>query len=413
VRAPGGGVVTDSVATLDADRRARLARGLGLDRNTAAVAGAMFLMGLGEELWKRFIPKYMASLGAPVLAIGLYGTTADLLDAAYQYPGGWMADRYGRRRALLLFVTLAAAGYACFWAAPSWPWIFAGQALAMAWTSMASPTLFAVVGDALPKGRRSIGFAVQSVVRRLPIAVAPALGGLAIAAYGLRTGIRAGLVVAMVLAMVTLATVSSVRLPVIAEEKASGVRGVWSSFPARLRRLLACDILVRTCEGMVDVFVVLYALDVVGIGAPRFGLLVTVQMVTAILSYFAGARIALRWGQRAAVTLTFAAFAAYPLAVALSASFAGLVGASVVGGLREIGEPARKAMIVDHAEPHLRARSVGLYYLLRSTAITPAAFVGGLLWRSNPALPFFVASAAGFLGMGWFALGTQKRGEVP
>ena len=70
----------------------------------------MFLMGLGEELWKRFLPKYLDVLGAPVLAIGLYGTLRDFLDGLYQYPGGWIADRYGPRRALTLFVTLAAAG---------------------------------------------------------------------------------------------------------------------------------------------------------------------------------------------------------------------------------------------------------------------------------------------------------------
>lgn len=384
-------------------RGGEVARGLGLDRNTTAVAGAMFLMGLGEELWRRFMPRYLAALGAPVLAIGLYGTTEDLLDGLYQYPGGWVADRWGRRRALLLFVGLAAAGYACFWAAPAWPWIFAGQALAMAWTSMASPTLFAVVGDALPRGRRAVGFAVQSVVRRVPIAAAPVLGGLAIAAYGLRAGVRMGLVVAMALAAVTAATVSAVRLPLIHEGEAHRLRGVWGSFPARLRRLLAADILVRTCEGMVDVFVVLYAMEVIGISAPRFGLLVTVQMVTAILSYLLGARIALRWGQGVAVTVTFAAFALYPLSVALAGSFAGLAAASVVGGLRETGEPARKAMIVDFARPHLRARSVGLYYLVRSVAVTPAALIGALLWRVGPATPFFAASIAGLLGTLLFA----------
>src|SRR4051812_44963907 len=165
-----------------------------------------------------------------------------------------------------------------------------------------------------------------------------------------------------------------------------------------LRRLLACDILIRTCEGMVDVFVVLYVLDVVGISAPRFGLLVTVQMTTAILSYALGARIALRFGQRAAVTLTFLAFALYPLTIALAGSFAGLAGASVVGGLREIGEPARKAMIVDFAEPHLRGRTVGLYYLIRSLAVTPAALIGGVLWRITPALPFVAAASIGVLG---------------
>jgi hypothetical protein len=69
--------------------------------------------------------------------------------------------------------------------------------------------------------------------------------------------------------------------------------------------------------------------------------------------------------------------------------------AFVVGGLREIGEPARKALIVDLAQPHLRARSVGLYYLVRSLAIAPAAFVGGVLWKVSPGLPFYVAAVAG------------------
>jgi hypothetical protein len=46
--------------------RAPLIEYLGLERNVVAVAGAMFLLGLGQELWKRFIPKYLEALGAPV-----------------------------------------------------------------------------------------------------------------------------------------------------------------------------------------------------------------------------------------------------------------------------------------------------------------------------------------------------------
>ena len=30
----------------------------------------MFLLALGENLWKRFLPKYLQTLGAPVVAIG-------------------------------------------------------------------------------------------------------------------------------------------------------------------------------------------------------------------------------------------------------------------------------------------------------------------------------------------------------
>jgi hypothetical protein len=74
--------------------RLRAAEALGLERNIVAVSGAVFLLALGENLWKRFIPKYLEALGAPITAIGLFGTGQDFLDGVYQYPGGWIGDRY-------------------------------------------------------------------------------------------------------------------------------------------------------------------------------------------------------------------------------------------------------------------------------------------------------------------------------
>src|SRR2546421_7537444 len=199
--------------------------------NILAVSAAVFLLALGENLWKRFLPKYLEALGAPVTAIGLFGTCQDFLDGVSQYPGGWIADRYGRRRALLLFVTLAMVGYGLYWCAPSWPVVFLGLAFVMAWSSMASPTLFAVIGDALPKERRAVGFTVQSILRRVPIAVAPTIGGLAIASYGVVSGTKLGLAVTVALAVLTLVAIQRVNIPVVADEAPTGVRAVWRSLP--------------------------------------------------------------------------------------------------------------------------------------------------------------------------------------
>ena len=280
----------------------------GLKRNIVAVAGAMFFMGLGEELWKRFLPKYLAALGAPVLAIGLYGTVRDLLDGLYQYPGGWITDRYGARRALWLFVALAGAGYAIYLVAPTWHFIFVGVIFVMAWSSMASPTLFAVVGESLPRGRRAMGFTVQAIVRRVPIVIAPTLGGLAIASLGVRQGVRAGLAITVVLTIVTLAVVSSVRVSAVATPDATRIRGVWQSLPPTFRRLLLSDVFIRTCEGLVDVFIVLYVTNVLAASAAQFGFLVGVQTVTSIAVYIPAARIADSIGRKPFVIATFLMF---------------------------------------------------------------------------------------------------------
>src|SRR5436309_7907279 len=139
---------------------------LSLERNVTIASAAVFLLGLGEELWKKFLPKYLEALGASTPIIGLFGTAEDFFDAIYQYPGGWLADQLGRRRAFLIFIALASAGYLVYLFSSSWPLLFVALALVMAWQSMASPAVFAVIGDSLPRERRAMGFTLQSILKR-------------------------------------------------------------------------------------------------------------------------------------------------------------------------------------------------------------------------------------------------------
>jgi MFS family permease len=391
-----------------ATRRQRVADYLGLERNIVAASLTVFLLGMGEELWKKFLPKYLEALGAGTLAIGLFGTAKDFLDAVYQYPGGWLADHLGRRKAFLIFIALASVGYLIYLLSPSWIFVFLGLVFAMAWGSMASPAIFAVVADSLPKERRAMGFTVQSILKRVPIMIAPVIGGSLIVGMGVIGGIRFGLVITLVLAALTAFIVLAINIPVKLGE-AANVRGVWLSFHSALKRLLISDIIIRICEGMAEVFIILYVTNIIGVSLAEYGILVAIQMATAILVYIPSAKLADRIGRKPFVIATFLCFALFPLAVILSTGFYSLIFAFIVGGLREIGEPSRKAMIVDFAEPHLRARSVGLYYLVRSLSITPAAFVGGLLWKLAPATPFVSAGVIGIIGTIVFAVTVEER----
>jgi len=389
-------------------RRAKLVNYLSLERNVSIASAAVFLLGLGEELWKKFLPKYLETLGASTPVIGLFGTVENFFDAIYQYPGGWLADRLGRRHAFLVFVLLATAGYTVYLLSPSWPFLFLGLALVMAWQSMASPAIFAIIADSLPPDRRAMGFTVQSILKRVPIIIAPMIGGALIARYGIVNGIHTGLVITLGLAVVTLLLVSRINIEVKAA-RLINIRGVWRSFHAALKRLLISDIIIRTCEGMSGVLTILYVTNVHGLSALRYGSLVAVQMTTSILVYIPAGKIADRVGRKPFVILTFISFALFPLAIVMASSFALLVLAFIIGGLREIGEPARKAMIVDFAREDVRARSVGLYYLVRGLSITPAAAIGGILWKVSPEIPFVTAAVIGIVGTIVFAMTVEER----
>ncbi len=389
-------------------RRARVANFLSLERNVTIASAAILLIGFGEELWTKFLPKYLEALGATAPIVGLFGTGQDFFDAVYQYPGGWLSDRYGRRRAFLIFIALASVGYLVYLFSPSWPVVFIGLALSLAWHSMASPAIFAVIGDSLPRERRAMGFTLQSILKRVPIVIAPIIGGALIASRGVLSGVHIGLIITLGLAAVTALLVLRINIPVKRAE-AINMRGVWQSFHTALKRLLISDLIIRTCEGMTGVFAILYVTNVLHFSVARYGTLIAIQMTTSILVYIPAGKIADRVGRKPFVIATFLSFALFPLAVVFATSFALLVVAFVIGGLREIGEPARKAMIVDFARDDLRARSVGLYYLIRSLSITPAAAIGGLLWKITPQTPFVVAGAIGIIGTIVFAATVEER----
>ena len=386
----------------------KLADYLSLERNVSIASAAVFLLGLGEELWKKFLPKYLEALGASTPIIGLFGTAEDFFDAIYQYPGGWIADRLGRRRAFLIFIVLASAGYLVYYFASSWPLVFVGLALVMAWQSMASPAIFAVIGDSLPRDRRAMGFTLQSILKRLPIVIAPVIGGAMIASLGIVKGVHTGLLITLGLAAVTLLLVLKVNIAIKASP-ATNIAGVWRSFHSGLKRLLISDVIIRMCEGMTGVLTILYVTNVQGFSTARYGTLIGIQMIVSILVYIPAGKIADRIGRKPFVIVTFFSFALFPLAVMFAKNFGFLILAFVIGGLREIGEPSRKAMIIDSARDDLRARSVGLYYLIRSLSITPAAAIGGLLWKISPQVPFVVAGVIGLLGTIVFTLTVEER----
>lgn len=386
----------------------RQAKYFSLERNIVAASVTFLLIFLGEELWKKFLPRYLEAFGAGAVTIGLFGTVKDFFDAIYQYPGGWLADRFGRRRAFLLFIALASVGYLIYLFSPSWPFIFVGLAFVMAWSSMASPAIFAIIGDALPREQRAMGFTVQSFLKRIPMAAAPIIGGVLIAKLGIVNGVKTGLIITLVLAALAVVIVQAVNVPIVTSAPIN-IAGVWRSFHHALKRLLISDIIIRVCEGLADVFVILYVTDFLKVSAARYGVLVAIQMITSMLVYLPAGRIADRIGRKPFVIATFICFAFFPLAVVLASGFASLVAAFIIGGLREIGEPSRKAMIVDFADPGLRARSVGLYYLVRSLTITPAAAIGGLLWKIQPEVPFVTAWVIGLIGVVVFALTVEEQ----
>src|SRR5215470_16098151 len=312
-----------------------LANFFGLKRNLVILLIAVFVIGAGEELWMRFVPKYLQALGATIFVIGLYDALRTLLGAIYAYPGGVLADRWGHRQAFIIFNLVSIVGYALVLLIPHWAAVIAGMFLFLAWTCFSLPATFSLVGATLEASRHSMGVGVQMVIKRLPIMIAPIFGGILIDRFGIINGVRIALTISIFLSVVTIFVQWQLR-----EEPNGRARRVqagpasgslsyerwnfWRSlreFDSPMRRLLLSDILIRFCERIPYAWVVIFAMDYIGLSGAQVGLLTTVEMLAATLCIIPTSHFADKYGREPFVIITFVMFTLFPISLLMSRSF--------------------------------------------------------------------------------------------
>ena len=370
------------------------------------------LVGMGERMAERFLPIYILALGGGSIAIGLLQAMDNLLSALYSFPGGYLSDRIGAKRSLLIFTVVAMAGFALVIVIPTWQAVLAGAALFISWSAISLPATLSLIHDALPSNKRTMGVSMHSLVRRVPMALGPLLGGLLISAWGERDGVRAAFVVALAMAMVALflqlrtADGSSHPAKTRALTPEKNPLALLRLMNPAMKGLLVTDILVRFCEQIPYAFVVVWCMKSIAepVTAVQFGLLTTIEMTTAVLVYIPVAWLADRGNRKPFVLMTFVFFTAFPIVLMHSSSAEWLVLAFILRGLKEFGEPTRKALIMDLAPERCKAAMFGLYYLIRDAFVAVAALGGAFLWQINPRTNFIAAFAFGLVGTIGFAI---------
>ena len=374
----------------------------------------VILVGMGERMAERFLPIYLIALGGGALSIGFLNGLDNLLSALYSFPGGYLSDRMGTKRALLVFNIVAMCGFLIVILIPTWQAVLVGAVFFLSWTAISLPATMSLVARVLPMDKRTMGVSMHSLVRRIPMGLGPILGGLCIGIWGERDGVRLAFVAAFLLSFVA-AVLQQLLIEEDKRETAGDVKGpepeknplrLFRKMSPSLKRLLISDILVRFCEQIPYAFVVVWCMKTIAapVTAFQFGLLTSIEMGTALLIYVPVAYFADRSTKKPFVVTTFVFFTLFPLVLLFCQSFTWLALAFILRGLKEFGEPTRKALIMDLSPEDRKAGMFGLYYLLRDVFVSVAAFGGAFLWQIGPAVNFLVAFSFGVMGTIGFAI---------
>lgn len=403
--------------------RSNLAQVLALNRTVGIVLVTVLFFGLGEQLWSQFMPVYLdaqtkklsqsasAELAVSwevLWTIGVYACLRNLFEGFCYIGGGQLTARLGDRGSLILFALLTISGYLLFLLSSSPVGAIVAALLIMGWEPLSVPVTFTTVGSTVTAAKRGMAFAIQSIQKRLPKILGPLIAGFVLGAatrasassasgeiHGMHRLVGLALALAIVSLLIQLRWMPHIKPPPPGPSGWTIVR----QFPPAIRGLLLAEIITRWCDWLVREYVVLYVLLIRKQPIEDIGIFIAIQNFVALLTYLPIGRLTQTVGLQPFIGLTFIFFALFPLSLALAPDGRWLVLAFIVYGLREIGEPARKATITTSLPEAVRARGVGWYWGLRSFGICWASLVGAVLWfQFGPDVLLYSAFGLGVLG---------------
>jgi MFS family permease len=389
----------------------KTAQFLGLNRSIGAMLIMVILLGMGEKMGERFLPIYLLAIGGSVYAVGFLNALDNFLSAIYSWIGGTVSDKVGYKKALMIYTGFSIFGYLIIILFPSWQAVLIGAIFFISWTALSLPAILSLVSSTLKKEKQTMGVSMHSLIRRIPMAIGPLAGGILIQMYGILIGARIAFAVALVFALLSL-----VFIVVYIEDKQEksipviNVIETLKQMPKPLKTLLFSDILIRFAEQIPYAFVVVWIMQTNQQSAVSFSLLTMIEMAVAMIIYIPVAYLSEKISNKVIVSITFGFFTIFPLILLFSNGMPMLILAFVIRGLKEFGEPTRKALIVKLANEGSKATTFGTYYLLRDIVVSIASLFSASLWLISPQANFLTASAFGLLGtLIFIAYGKDKR----
>lgn len=369
----------------------------------SALIFTVILVGLGERIGERFLPVYLVATGASLIAPSILNGLDNFLSAVYSFPGGWISTKFGYKKALLFFNIFAIIGYLIVIFFPGWISVLVGSIFFLSWSSLSMPAYMDLIRNEIPKNKQVFGISVHSLIKRIPMALGPLLGGFFVDRFGIEKGIQIAFIIATVCSILGI----FVQQFILKDENKIEKKAVKSEsfinilpwkFPYEMKIILISDILAKFCSQIPYAYIAIWAMEYEGgaqINATHFGILTAIEMCCAIFSYVVIGLLGDKFKKKKFIMTTFVLYLIFPLVLLCAKSFAVLVIAFIIRGFKEFGEPARKSQIMEFAPEGKKALYFGAFYFYRDIFVTLGVILGGALWVIKPELNLLTAAFFG------------------
>ena len=392
------------------------------NRNLAVLTITQTFYMFTAFLWWPYRSLFILELGATKELLGMLLMVESVSQVVFQLPGGILTDRLGRRKVIIISSVLRAAAPVVYLLSTNWTHIAPGLILSSA-GMISIPAINALIAESLPIERRSSGFAAYRTVTWMPMIITSLLGGIFMDYYGVVRGVRLCLIAMLIVSIASTLVrwryiKETLEIPQVQPADAQQSRSFGDivqglgDMPRRVWVLTVVAALSGFAIRIVRSFMVVYAVEVIGLTKTQWGLIGTLVSIISTVLTFPGGVLADRVGRKPCITVSKVLGPLSTIGFVLSTSFWQLALARSIGGVAmgfggmvwgPMGGPVWQALIADCTPPEKRGRMMGLMGSIAGIVSTPASWVGGYLYDNvSPRLPFQASFAFDVLAVAIF-----------
>ncbi len=377
-----------------------------------------------------YISLYILALGGNTAQIGFIQSLTPLFGLLMFPIGGYLADREGRVRLIVLANALSVSFVLMSAFSPSWQ-VFAISQLLMGFAVFQFPARSALIADSLEPETRGKGIGAMNSISNSFAIMAPFVAGAIITFYGDLLGMRL-LYLAMAVLYATLAIVqyryleeTASATPESSSGKArgrlkfsamtrvlhntySGIPSMLRELPLSLKALAGVIVLSFMANGVASPFWVVYATNEVGLPTASWGLILLIETVLRLVMFIPSGYLVDRWGRTwmllMSLTISLIAIPSFVFVTGFATALAVRCAVAVAFAL---AIPSCTALMADIVPREMRGRVMSalgqggimigpagggtggpaLGYVVTIPLIF-SFMLGGILYSWNPVLPW-------------------------
>ncbi|MDH5495561.1 MAG: MFS transporter [Candidatus Bathyarchaeota archaeon] len=345
-------------------------------------------------------------LGGPPMALGIIGLANFLAMAAVAFPGGYLADKYGRRWLITTMTFAMALSFLFFALAPTWHFILLGS-IVSSLCLIYQPALFAMVQDSLPPERRGMGTSIIQLIHGTFNTPGPIIAGFLLLQFGLEWSMRIIYLITTTLFFIaavwrlrlkeTITNSEPIRFRYFISSYPKAIKesfSVWKVVPRSMFWLFTVRTLVMFGMSLTNVINALYARDVLGIPEEQWWLVFIPLLLTMVVVSIPIGKMVDKIGRKIPLVLGLFVLGMATLVFATGNLLTVMISMILFGIAQLLAMSASMALSTDLVNPVNRGKVQGFINFMGYIVMAFGMLLGNYLFIEGmkigiPQLPFY------------------------